>query len=417
MRTVLLAAYYFPPLAGGGVYRPLKFAKYLGQFGWRPVVLTVKSAPYHWASDASLLAELPAGVALVRAPSFEPHRLYAVLSLFRLNALAAWIERVFFIPDDKIGWLPGALWRGYRLIRTYGIDVVLTTGPPHSAHFLGYMLKRWTGCRWVADFRDHWTLNPMGAPRRPALERRWEKTVLTACDRILTVTEGNRKELIETFRLAPGKVRLIPNGYDGEDFEGLPASCPAPDHKLTVVYAGTFYGTRSPEPFLRGLRRLLDRDPGLAGGLRVRFIGKAEDRFLDLIRTLQLEGLVEFLGFLSHREAIEQIVSADALLLVIAPEDGNQNVLTGKVFEYLAAGKPVLALVPEGAASKLLTDARVGVTVAPTDIEAIAEQLHVLYQRHRQHTLAINPDWDVIRRFDRRRLTAQLAEMLNELMS
>ncbi len=412
-KRVLMVAYYFPPLAGAGVQRSLKFARYLPDFGWQPHVLTVDSKSER-LQDAAMKTEIPPSVAVFRTriaqlPRQLPWRLR--------NFIARWL----LLIDEHIGWYPFAVPMALKLIRSQSLQAIYTTSYPYTAHLIGLALKQRTGLPWVADFRDPWVDNFSAPPPtrwHAQFVLRQESKVVAQADRVLVVSEPMRQLFLAIHPDAPpGKLQVIPNGYDPDDFTNPPA-VKQEENRLSIVYTGSFYGKhRTPEYFLRAVRLALDDRRIPAGQLRVRFIGNFSASLLDLVAAAGLEQVVEIVGYLPHREAVARLCAADLLLLIIGSGTGSQVVFTGKIFEYLAARKPILALIPPGAACDLIQDAGAGVIVPPEDIPSIARELSALYERWRQGKLAISPNEDVIRRYDRRLLTGRLANILDGLAS
>ncbi|MBI4640707.1 MAG: glycosyltransferase family 4 protein [Candidatus Tectomicrobia bacterium] len=418
MKRVLMVTYFFPPLAGGGVYRSVKFVKYLSKVGWEPIVLTVGKGSFHWVHDRSLLREISEETEIVRTRSFEPFLFNVILGKIGLGKLYNFMIPRLFIPDTKVGWIPISLVKGLSIIRKRGIDLIFSTSPPHSAHLIGYFLKRWTRTPWVADFRDHWTLDPMYTPPsewRYRFDEALERKILEECDRVVVTTEGNRRDLLKVFQLPVEKVMTITNGYDAEDFQESLSHSRKHD-RFIITYTGTFYGTRSPEPFFRSLRLLVDQHPETRKLLEVRILGQMEDRFRKLVDELYLEDLVSISNFVPHSEALRTMLTSDLLLLIISSDQKNENVLTGKIFEYMAAEKPILALIPQGEASRLLTESGLGVITNPDDIEGIYKTLYHLLQKWQNGEVFSHPCREFIRQFERKRLTEQLAHLFDDLL-
>jgi len=416
MKTVLIITYFFPPYAGGGVYRILKFVKYLPLFGWEPVVLAPKPKGYYWAFDKSLLGELPKGLSIHKTFAFEPFYLDQGLNALGLNRLSKALGSLF-LPDDKVGWIPWALSQALRVMRNHPIDLIFTSSPPHSVHLIGYLLKRLTRKKWVADFRDHWTLAPSYSPVssiRRRIQKGMEAAVLKSCDRAVLVNDGNRKEVLEAFHVPKERTVTITNGYDPEDFDHTQSEQRGED-RFVITYAGSFYGDRTPEYLLRSIRLLLERVPHLESHLRVNINGVMEERFRDLFNDSRLGSVVKINGFVPHDQLIRQLVSSDLLLHLIPIGKEYRSVGTGKIYEYLATGKPILGLVFDGIAADILAKSGLGMTVQPTDVEKIADALHGLYLRHREGKLSVNPNWEFIRQFDRRNLTRKLARAFDTL--
>ncbi|HYA09873.1 MAG TPA: glycosyltransferase, partial [Gaiellaceae bacterium] len=341
-------------------------------------------------------------------------RLRDTQGLARLGTQAALLGRRLLVPDENVPWSTAALPAAVRIVRREEIDVVLTTSPPGSIHLLGAAVQTATGARWVADLRDSLTAHPHRRGQESRLVRLKETTaagvarlVAARADAIVAAADAIAEE---ARALAPkGPVVTIANGCDFDDFAGLEHH---PSERLRITHAGSFFGKRDPKPFLRALS-----ESGLEDVV-VRFVGdfRAEDR--EFADSLGLGDRIELTGYVSRRRSLELQRDSEALLLLI-PEAGGRGlgVLSGKVFEYLAAERPILAAVPpEGAAAQLVRDTGAGVVAAPDDVPALREALVGLHARWRAGELGetpLSPEWRA--RLSRGRRAEELADLLRSL--
>lgn len=372
---LLLLAYYYPPMGGAGVQRTLKFSKYLGDCGVQTSVLAGHDPAY--TADETLVAGIPRDIAVQRiehrallqrllawrtrrqatgvpAPASAARPSHAG-SAWKDAALAAYASLQF--PDDKAGWARRALAAGRRIVREQGIDLILSSAPPMSSHGLAARLARECGVPWVADWRDLWTDNPAyAAPAwRRALDRRLEGRWLGSAAGIVTVTPTLQRVLAAKVA-GRCEVALIPNGYDEADFAAVEPA-PRVGDTFRVVHAGTLYGHQSPLPLLLAADALLARQPALAARLRLRFVGLVGARFEAMLGEFETHhpGVLERTGFVGHRRAVAEMLGADLLLLIIGGGAAARGVLSGKIFEYLRARRPVLLIGPaDGDAAQLL---------------------------------------------------------------
>ncbi|WP_457653656.1 glycosyltransferase family 4 protein [Rhodocaloribacter sp.] len=387
-RRVLVATYYFPPSGGPGVQRPLKFVKYLPAFGWRPVVLTVRPGDASYPDrDPALEAEVPPGTAVIRTRAWDPYALYARLLGKEKEAavgvaftgegeaggrhrLARWVRANVFLPDARVGWTPFARRAARRLLRETPVDVVVTTGPPHSTHLVGRALKRRAGTPWVADFRDPWTdisyysELPFTAWAR-RIDARLERSVLDEADHVVTVSPSLKRLLA---RKTQTPITVIPNGFDPDDFR---ETVPVETEAFVLAHTGTLSASQNPEALWRLLRTLLD-----AGGLpalRIRLVGNVDP---VVRRSLEAHGLAdrtEVIPYVPHDEAVRHMRRAAMLLLSIPRVPDAEGIVTGKVFEYVASGRPVLGVGPlPGDAAALLEETGAGRLFAYDDAEGMA---------------------------------------------
>ena len=368
MKRLLVLSYYFPPMGMSGVQRTLKFVKYLPEFGWQPVVLTIKPRG-SYGYDPALLEEIP-DTEIIRTFSFDP--LYLSPSKHRPSAAArrgmvAGLNR-FFVPDNKLGWIPFAVSRGFSIAKKQRIDAIYSTAPPFSSHLAALALKRKLNKPLICDFRDAWTQNPQTAYASP-LHKRYdsflEKMVLKNADRIMAIN----KEIVDSFErehpdISPDKFKVLPQGFDPADFENI---APIKQSKFTIVYTGTFVEKRTPQPLLNALTIIRDTQPDIFSNIQVIFAGTFRQADKDLVRLAGMEQIMEFRGYVPHKESIALLKSADLLWMVIHPSEGN-TVATGKLYEYLGAQKPILASVPqEGAAARLINQTKTGKVFSLSD--------------------------------------------------
>jgi glycosyltransferase involved in cell wall biosynthesis len=407
MPGLLVLAYYFPPWGGAGVQRTLKHVKYLPQFGWQPQVVTARPRALT-VSDPSLSEDLPAGLPVHATPALM---LPKALPWRVRNWLARWL----LVSDQEAGWAPFAQRQAEELIQRRQVQAIYTTSAPYTAHLVGLRLKQRFGLPWIADFRDPWvgnaTLRSPTAWHRQRIQR-WERQVVTAADRVTVVS----KPMAQAFRAAypelnPQHFLTLPNGYDPDDFAQAKPLGRQPD-RLGIVYSGSIYRQRSSQPFLQALHNVLARGAIPRAAVQVRLVGNVGQATVDQVEALELADVVAITGYMAHGQSIGYVLGADVLLLMIAPGPGSEGVLTGKIFEYLAAHRPILALTPPGAAADLLEESRAGIVIDPDDGPAIEHQLVALYDQWRRGALSCTSDPAVIARFDRRRLAETLAEAL-----
>lgn len=417
MKRLLLVAYYFPPLAGSGVFRPLRLSKYLPHVGWNVTVLAARARTGLF-QDPALLAQIPAGVHVERAASIEPRAALLLLGRIGLRRLARRLQTWLMVPDDQLGWVPFARAQGRRLLARTPHHAIVSTAGPYSAHLVGLGLARSSGLPWVADFRDEWTTNPYLSGRYPTawhrdLNRKLERRVLAAADRVACVSAPWLAALAGTAPdLAPTKFVCLPNGYDADHF---PAPVAAPADRFRIVYTGAFYGHRTPVPFLEALRRVVEAERIPAATCEVVLMGTGVDASRAAAAAgARVAGLLRVVPQRPYFEALELVRRAALLLLVVPPEGGAGN-HTGKLFPYLASGRPILALAPRGnVAAELVLDSRSGVVAPPDDPEAIARALVAAYEAWRQG-LPATQDRALVQRYEARAQAADWARLLHEI--
>jgi glycosyltransferase involved in cell wall biosynthesis len=414
---LLIVSFYFPPAGGGGVQRVLKLCRDLADLGIQVDVLAPDDSRFS-ARDPELVSAIPAGTTVHRAPYRGPSGETPAARLARTEgagprlALRARLAgRRLLLPDPEVAWVPDAVRVGTRVIRERSIDCILTTSPPSSAHLIGSALARRTGVRFVADMRDSWLANPhrryerRSVRAKRAVEERIARRALGRADAITAVTPFIAREAATLAR--PGTpLTVVPNGCDFDDFDGLTYT---PGERLVVLHAGSFFGQRSPRPFLEAVAAL--DDPRVVA----RFLGdlRPSDRAWAL--DLGLGDRLEIDGFRPHRETLAAMKAADVLLLLVPRAGGRGlSILSGKVYEYLASERPILALVPpEGAAAELLNATGAAWIADPDDPEAILSSLRAARDAWADGRLAertLDPVWR--ERLDRRTRAAEMAEVL-----
>ncbi len=412
---VLLATMYFPPAGGGGVQRSLKLAQYLPALGIETHVLAPDD-PKWVHRDPELLVPTQAWVHRVRYVGPRARKpaedLRRTEGLERALVQAQVTARRLLVPDASVTWNLTAIPAAIRIVRREGIDVVITTSPPGSVHFVGAAVQKATGARWLADLRDPLVANPhrrsdtAAARARQAANERLARLVARRADAVSCVSEAIAEEVRG---LGPrGIVRTISNGCDFDDFAGLEYR---PAARFRITHAGSFFGKRDPRPFLQALH-----DSGL--DVVARFVGDFRSTDREWAESLGLGDRLELVDYAPRRESLRLQRDSEALLLLVPDAGGRgKGVLSGKVFEYLAAGRPVLAVVPpDGAAADLVRETGAGVVVAPDDVDGIRRALEGLHARFLDGGLpAVDLPEDVRARLSRRARVEETAALLREI--
>ncbi len=414
-KKILFLAYYFPPLGMGGTQRVAKWCKYLLRAGWQVSVITVKPIAYY-AYDESLLAEL-AGVRIIRTGSLDPGRL---LYLLRRKKTAApsgasgkstWLYW-FLLPDPRILWAPFALWHAWREIRKNKISFLLTSGPPHSSHLVGWLLSRFLRIRWVSDFRDAW-LREEFSQAPTILHRRWqnalEKLVVRQAHALTAVSQSLLHELMQKGRRAQNTSYFLPHGFDHENFS---IQIKKNGNQFTVTYVGAISSIQDPRPLLQGYRQFVQQAHLLPEETRLHFTGADLTGALNnWIAENALAAYAQLAGYQPHAEAVKAMRSADLLIFIANPGTG-PTVIPSKTFEYLAAGKPILAIGEKIEGVQILMENACCRHCAFDDIAGIMRALLAFYAEFCSgQTSSSRPHLE----FSRAHLAQQLAEILSKL--
>lgn len=400
-----MVAYHFPPLAGSsGIQRTLRFAKYLPEFGWEPMVLSAHPRAYERTSEDQL-SEIPAETIVVRAPAFDTARHLSIHGRY-----PGFLAR----PDRWVSWLPGAFVAGMAMIRRYKPDVIWSTYPIATAHLIGDALHRHSGLPWVADFRD-----PMAQDGYPADPRIWksfkkiEERAINNASLCTFTTPGTVRFYSGRYPQAASHFKVIENGYDEETFAGLSGGAPLNPGKITLLHSGIVYPSeRDPTKFLQAIRALIDAGKISADQLRVRFRASMHEDFLRaLTDKFGLNECIELLPSIPYKDALDEMMRADVLLIMQASNCNDQ--IPAKLYEYIRAGRPILALTdPAGDTAKVLREAGINV-ISPLDqVDPITNALGKVLADPGAGTLA---RVDAVARCSRRNRTHEFAAMLDEI--
>ncbi len=424
MKKVLIITYYWPPSGGAGVQRWLKFAKYLPEYGWQPVILTVdpQFASYP-QRDESFSLEVNPDCLVFTTKSFELYNLYKLVSGKKeipyggfaneskegmLQKASKFLRGNFLLPDPRKGWNKYALKRAGELIREFNIETVVTTSPPHSTQLIGLKLKQQFNIRWIADLRDPWTdIYYYNQFKHTALARKidqkYEREVVENADLLVTVSEDVKRIFAEKSTLAiAAKTFVIPNGFDEDDFRinNLPT-----ETKKVITYSGTISEAYDVDCILKALIRL---DDHIKSKILIRFVGKVP---LSVEKVFIETGLeIELVGYVDHPKSIEYLLRSDLLLLVIPKAKNNRGILTGKFFEYLASGKPILAIGPtDGDLAKIILETRCGKLFDYSDSDGISRYIQ---DKMKDHIKEI--PLKIANQYSRKELTRKIAQILEK---
>lgn len=414
-KKVLIIANQFPPMGGSGVQRSVKFVKHLRSFGYEPVVFTrdVGNMPL---KDETLLKDVPKGVKICRTKALEFPELKGILRI------PGKIAGKLMVPDSARLWMENAKKTVMQVIKNEGIDLIYTTSAPYSDHLLGlYIKKHMPNISWVADFRDEWTNNPYTLdnpynPVRTKIEKNMEHSVLTSADALISNTPVMVSNFVNNNGLKGDNFYCIPNGYDIEDFAEFDLSKPDND-RLTMVYTGALYGRRKPDTFFEALKQLKDENAIDGSKVLVKLIGNYHrDRLQAQIDSYSLTDQFDIVGYVPHNICIREQLGADILVLIEGTGRGSDAFYTGKIFEYMNTGRPVLAILPQdGAAADLVRESGIGIVSHTDDVAAIKNNIKQYYDAWCGKALSFKPNRDVIERFERKALTKKLADVFDSV--
>ncbi len=430
MKRVLIITYYWPPSGGAGVQRWLKFAKYLRDFGWEPVIYTPENPEYPEA-DESLFKDLPIGIEVIKRPIWEPYRAYkrfigqkkeekiqaGFLSIKKKNPLieniSVWIRGNLFIPDARKFWIKPSIRYLLKYLAVHPVDAIVSTGPPHSMHLIALGLKTRLNIPWLADFRDPWTGIDFYHQLRlskPADKKhhRLEKNVLSGADRV-TIVSWNWA--LDFNRLFPRHYEVITNGFDPDDFI-IPGQKIADTFELTHI--GSLNKDRNPELLWEVLAEICSENEGFRDDLRLRFIGKCDVSLVQSLENYQLLSRTEKIEYMPHEEVLKESAGSQVLLLLLNNTPNVMGIVPGKIFEYLATRRPILCIGPsEGDSARIIREAQAGITCNFDDKTSMKNAVLELYDGYKKGSLQ-NKKGE-IDTFSRKGLTGKISSLLDEM--
>jgi len=425
MKKVLIITYYWPPAGGAGVQRVLKFAKYLPQFGWQPIILTVEN-PESPVIDETLKKDIPRECIVYKTKSLEPFNLYKKLTgksedyKIPTNILAEskslkekiskWIRMNLIIPDAKIGWKHYAVKAGKKIIKEEKIDLILATSPPHTVQLIAKKLAKSTGLKWIADFRDPWLemLRNQDNERNVLtkyFDSKLEKSVLQKAGILISISPDMAKLLVT--KTNGKKYYVIPNGFDETDFTKIEK---VSNKNFTIAYTGIINNTRVPFVFLKALQKLIYEDK--LKNIKFVIAGRTCNEFVAEVQKNNLQNFVEEKGFIPHNQSTIILQQADLLLLVIDNIPNNKGFLTGKIFEYLGARTPIFAIGPvNGNANEIIKNTNSGEMVDYSDENMAYQLLKKMYENWNANTISYKFE---VEQYSRKKITESLANIFNE---
>ena len=423
MKKVLIISYYWPPAGGSGVQRWLKFTKYLPNNNWKPIIYTPEN-PYIEIKDEKLLSNIPEEAEIWKTPIWEPYSLKdqllgkenktqssGVVSNKKSlkNILLNWVRGNAFIPDPKVYWVKPSVKYLLNKIKQHKIEHIITTGPPHSMHLIGLALKKEIpSLKWIADFRDPWSeldlldeFHLSNSSRKK--HKDLEKEVLQTADITLTVSETWGEDLK---RLGGARVELITNGYDAADFELKPKT----NDKFIIGHYGLLNHLRNPKNLWKTLANLCEENKEFNTKLEIHLSGNIDGEVLTEIEAYpQLKGKIKQLGYLSHADVLHQYNEADILLLLLFNSKSGVGNYPGKIFEYFAASKPILAFGPEESDTEKLIEKTNSGMYFSYDETNLKNKILTLFNNGQ------NFNFEHVASFSREKLTKELTDLLNKL--
>ena len=430
LKKVLIVTYYWPPAGGPGVQRWLKFAKYLPEFGFEPIIYTPENPSYPLV-DETLVKEVPANLTIVKTNIWEPYQIAEKFSKSNkkfkggqfdvgknqslMSKLSIFIRGNFFIPDARKFWVKPSVEFLKQYLVENQIDIIVTTGPPHSLHLIGLGLKKeLPNLKWIADFRDPWTeisyykhLKLTSSSDKK--HRQLEKSVFENADLTLATSYTDA----ENFRKNGANAFCVTNGFD--ESNSTPLSVTVEKTKFTLSYVGILEQLRNPENLWKALKELCEKHQDFAEDFELKLVGRVDDKILNDLENSVLKNNINNLGYLAHDESVKEMEKSDLLLITNFPNESSKGIIPGKLFEYLATGKKIISFGPKSADVETILDkTKAGKHFDYTENIGIQNFIYSLFE-----------DWKVgksiqnsanINEFSRKELTRILSGLLKDLI-
>lgn len=430
-KRVLIVTYYWPPSGGVAVQRWLKFVKYLRDFGWEPIVYTPENSE-NFYDDQSLLKDIPSNIEVIKRPIWEPYNIYKWLTVRKGKKLGLgfaddsgkkglatqftiWLRGNLLIPDPRIFWVRPSIRFLRRYLKENPVDVVVTTGPPHSMHLIGLGLKKRCQLPWLSDFRDPWTNIDFYHELRLTKLADWyhhklEREVIQTADCVLVVSQQMKQDFSD---LGGRNLWVLTNGFDSDDISNGETQSDN-DNSFSICYVGTMNAARNPIVLWQALSKMCSTSKEFAQKLKIVMAGQIDISVTNTIKSLNLEGNFEYLGLLPHDKALELQKSSQVLLLVVNNTPNAKGIVTGKFFEYLAVGKRILAIGPtDGDLAEIIRETGSGDVIGYDDVDSTIQTLTRYFNLFEQGKM--DPEPKGIEKYSRKALTGRLAEILNQI--
>ena len=415
--------------------RWLKFSKFLPEYRWQPVIYTPEN-PDVPVADESLCEDIDVRTEVVTTRITEPYDLYR--KIFRVSkedgaknrihsdaksgfrsSVANFIRANFFVPDPRALWIRSSVKFLKEYLINHPVDMIISTGPPHSMHLIAYKLTKKIPCPWIADFRDPWTgmfyfkhLNML--PPIRARHRVLEREVVNSADMVLVVSNRMKENFSKIQGADPSKIKVITNGYDPDDFLRVEKQ---ENTKFTIVHTGLMVRDGNPENVWKALKAMLDANPSMGDDLEIRLIGETDSMVFESIEENGLSEYLKHIPYLPHQEAVEEQVAASLLLLPLRDEPEAGVILTGKFFEYLASERPILAIGPKnGDLGNAIRECNAGDIYEFSEYDAVLECLKLHYENYINGGKNLKPqNKEAVSKYSRKELTRSLAEIMQVL--
>ncbi|MCP4634634.1 MAG: glycosyltransferase family 4 protein [candidate division Zixibacteria bacterium] len=422
MRKVLCIAFYFPPLAGGGVRRPLKFVRYLPEHGWLPVVLTINPDNIKsYIRDESLLSEIPEAVKICRA--YYPD--YTKFPLFRGSAARLFFEPFrnrYLVPSNEVSWNKHAYREASKTIAKEKVEAIITTSPPNSVNLLGLKLCREHNIPWVADIRDEWTTDPYLRhnfeklpQKRQDREREMEAECFLRANKLIAISPLMKKSLSENVGLNFDNIEIISNGYDENDFQNYNSESLPSGDKFKILLMGNLSLQKVTGNLVACIEELIENGKINKEKIEITVLTQSDHKHINRYFKNPTNNIFNFKGYENHAEAIKSMAKHHAFMLLIT--DGAKSVISGRIFEYMRGNRPIMGFLPEdGEAARIIETTGTGRFCSSGDKEKMKKLIIQFHSEWENGYIKYKPNYEEIKKYDRRLLTSKLAGVLNGLV-
>lgn len=424
MKKALIITYYWPPAGGSGVQRWLKFVKYFRDFDIEPVVYTVDNADYP-IMDNSLENDIPKEIEILKQPIWEPNNFLSFLGKKKnesagflnpnpnfIGKIAQYIRANYFIPDARKFWVKPSVNYLRKYLQKNDIDVIITTGPPHSVHLIGLQLKKQLNVKWISDFRDPWTeidyVHQLPLTKKSIQKHyKLEQEVLKFSDAVIVVG----KTMKENYEVFQKNIFVVTNGFDGEI-----AAQAKLDSKFTITHIGLMNADRNPRMLWEVLSEIKEENSEFTLDFQLKLIGKVDASIKNHIVNFGLVNNVQLIDYVSHNEVVEYQKTSQVLLLIVNNVPSSKGIITGKIFEYLMVKRPVLAIAPKnGDLAEIINNSNAGSVIEFNDKNALKNSILQLYSQFKNGDLIVASN--NVNQYHRKELTKKVAEIIVEITS
>lgn len=424
MKKALVITYYWPPAGGSGVQRWLKFVKYFRDFGIEPIIYTVDNANYP-IMDNSLGNDIPKEIEILKQPIWEPNNLLSFFGKKKnesagflnpnpnfMGKIAQYIRANYFIPDARKFWVKPSVNYLKKYLLNNEIDVIITTGPPHSVHLIGLQLKKELNIKWISDFRDPWTeidyFHQLPLTKKSIQKHhKLEQEVIKFSDAVIVVG----KTMKENYEVFQKNIFVVTNGFDGEIAEGAKL-----DSNFTITHIGLMNADRNPRMLWEVLSEIKKENSEFALDFQLKLIGKVDPSIKNDILNFGLANNVQLIDYVSHNEVVEYQKKSQVLLLIVNNVPSSKGIITGKIFEYLMAKRPVMAIAPKnGDLAEIINNSNAGSVIEFNDKNALKNSILQLYSQFKNGDLIVASN--NVNQYHRKELTKKVAEIIVEITS